>query len=116
MADRQPQEAHEAQREADGCLPVLLRVTWMMWGVLCLFGCAALVAYEIAPVLSDVLFLLVAAGLIAVRYIDVTRFHGETADGEPATLADWRRYATGVVLVSLAVWGLARLAAFRDWL
>jgi GH15 family glucan-1,4-alpha-glucosidase len=43
-------------------------------------------------------------------------FRGQTADGKPATLADWRRYIVMMAVVSAGLWGLARLAASRGWM
>ena len=37
---------------------------------------------------------------IAARRVDITRWAGKTASGEPATLAHWRRYAVTVVFVT----------------
>ncbi len=106
----------QSPSESTGCLPVILRITWLMWGNFALLACAALVAQKIAPVVSDVLLFMIAGGLIAVRYVDITRFKGETADGEPATLAHWRRYAIIVMLTSAVAWGFARVAASQGWL
>jgi len=93
-----------------------LRITWLMWGNIALFACAALVAYGTAQGWADLLFLLVTGGLIAVRYVDITRFSGETSDGEPATVAHWRRYTVKVMLASATLWIMARLAASRGWM
>lgn len=116
MADQQRSVDGQSPSEPTGCLPVVLRITWLMWGNFALLACAALVAQGIVPIVSDLLFFLMAGGLIAVRYVDITQFKGETSDGEPATLAHWRRYAIMMVVTSAALWGLARLAAFRGWL
>jgi hypothetical protein len=42
--------------------------------------------------------------LIVARYVDITRFKGDTAYGEPATLAHWRRYALSLLVGSIVVW------------
>lgn len=106
----------ESPPDAGGCLSFLLRITWMMWGNFALFACAAVVAHGIAPLTTDVLFLSIAIGVVAVRYLDIMRFGGETADGEPATFAHWRRYAIAMASISFAVWVLAKTSASRGWL
>lgn len=114
--DREHRAGDQSLSEPTGCLPVLLRTTWLMWGNFALLLCAAFVAQGIAPPLADLLFLLVAAGVIGIRYLDIARYHGSTSDGEPATLAHWRRYAIAMVLVSAVLWTFARVAAARGWL
>jgi hypothetical protein len=52
----------------------------------------------------DVLFWSTTLGLLAVRYVDIRYLAGETADGRPASMSDWRRYALAVLGVSLALW------------
>jgi hypothetical protein len=85
MASKQHQVEDGSRSESTSCLPFVLRITWMMIGNLGLFICAALIAQGIAPGVSDLLLFLVAGGLIAVRYVDITRFEGQTSDCEPAT-------------------------------
>jgi hypothetical protein len=98
-----------------GCLPLFLRLTWMAFGNLALFLCAALVAHGTAPVMMDILYFLVAVGIIVVRYVDITRFEGQTSEGAPATLAHWRRYAVWTAVVSTGIWVLARIADAYNW-
>jgi hypothetical protein len=52
----------------------------------------------------DLAFWLTVVFLLAVRYVDITGFHGQTATCEPATLTHWRRYAAVVPLLALALW------------
>jgi hypothetical protein len=44
---------------------------------------------------------------------DITRFKGQTSEGEPATLEHRRRYAILVAVISSAMWVIARFAASR---
>ena len=113
---KQPDAGDKSPPEPSGCLPVLVRITWLMWGNLALLLSAALVAEGETPILSDVLFFAVCAGLIGVRYLDIVRFNGETSDGERATLADWRRYSIRIGILSAALWTLARLTAAGHWI
>jgi hypothetical protein len=109
-------EGREAAPESNGCLPVLLRLTWMIWGNAALFLCVVFVALGTAPVVADLMVLAMAGFLVVVRYVDIHLFKGETADGEPATLAHWRRYAMAVAFLAAALWATARIVAFRGWI
>lgn len=115
MTNLQRQEEQKSQVELTGCTPLFLRLTWMVLGNAALFLCAALVAKGTAPPITDIIFFIVAIGLIVVRYVDITKFRGKTSEGKPATLAHWRRYAVLTAVVSAGVWGLARIASFYKW-
>jgi len=116
VASKQHQVGDGSRSESTGYLPLVLRITWMMIGNLGLFICAVLIAQGVAPVVTDLLLFLVAGGLITVRYVDITRCEGQTSEGEPATLAHWRRYAGGMLLTSGAMWAAARFVALRGWM
>jgi hypothetical protein len=57
--------------------------------------------------LADGVFAFALALSIVARYVDVTRFGGKTAGGEPATVAQWRRYAILLSLVAGLLWAAA---------
>jgi hypothetical protein len=57
--------------------------------------------------LYDVLYWMTVASMLGARYVDIHRFQGATASGEPATPEHFRRYAYGVTAGALAVWALA---------
>ncbi|MBZ5499368.1 MAG: hypothetical protein LAP85_23465 [Acidobacteriia bacterium] len=116
MTSLQRQEEQKSQTELTGCMPLFLRLTWMALGNAALFLCAALVAKGTAPVVMDIIFFAVTIVLIVVRYIDITRFKGQTSEGKPATLAHWRRYALLTAVISTGIWVLARIAYFHKWL
>ena len=88
----------------------------MAVGNFALIFCAMFIAKGTAPVVMDIVFWVVAIGVIAVRHIDITKFNGETSEGRPATLADWRRYAVRVAVMSAVLWVFARFVAYRGWL
>ncbi|PCC69443.1 hypothetical protein SAMN02745121_09199 [Nannocystis exedens] len=54
---------------------------------------------EFPSVLDGVVWLTVALTIVA-RRVDIMRWAGKTASGEPATLEHWRRYAMTVVLLT----------------
>ena len=109
-------QAVQSQAEPTGCLPVILRVTWMAYGNLALIVFAGLVAQRTAPVATDIAFFASVLALIVIRYVDITRYAGRTTEGEPATLGHWRRYAVLLTGVSVVLWALARVAASRGWM
>ncbi len=116
MTSLQRQEEKEPQTESMEFLPLLLRLIWMVFGNVALFLCAALVAKGTAPIVMDIIFFVVVIGLIVVRYVDITRFNGQTSEGKPATFAHWRQYAVLMAVISAGVWALARVACSQKWL
>jgi len=52
----------------------------------------------------DLVFWSAVVCSVMLRYWDIARFRGETTGGEPATMADFKRYAAGIGAVSAAVW------------
>lgn len=88
---------------------LLTRLAWMVVGNLALLSCAAIIARDdLAPlsILSGIFWVVVAA-LIGVRYVDITRYQGQTSKGEPATLSDWKRYSVGLTVIAAALWAAA---------
>ena len=91
---------------------LLTRLTWLVIGNAALLGCAAVIARDdLAPLsLLSAIFWVIVAGLIGIRYVDITRYAGLTSKGEPATLKDWKLYSVGLAMVAAAVWTLAIIA------
>jgi hypothetical protein len=80
----------------------------MAFGNFALVIALMLVAKGGSPAVVDAAVVVIVVGLVGVRYLDITRCHGTTADGKPATLAHWRRYTTLLVTVSFLFWAVAR--------
>lgn len=104
-----PQE--EGQHDsASGCLA---RLFWMMLGN-AILAVAALKIFE-GPSLgltwADLVYWATVASLLVVRYADVRYLEGKRADGEPATMADWRRYSSMLTGSALVVWILLHAVA-----
>jgi hypothetical protein len=66
--------------------------------------------HGLAP--RDLVFWVAVSSLVVVRWLDVTRLEGKTAEGEPATMTHWRHYAAVVTGSALAAWLLAHAVAF----
>ena len=86
-----------------GCL---LRIFWMMIGNVILLSCAYGIAQHHSSMFSiaDAFYLAAVGALLAARFVDIRDFRGTTAEGDPATMAHWRRYATVLGVVSTGLW------------
>ncbi len=88
----------------------LARIVWMGAGNAVLLMLALSIA-RVQPWTAtwrDLAYGAVLFGVLWVRWIDVTRFGGRTADGDPASKRDWQRWATAVLVVAGAAWALAQ--------
>jgi hypothetical protein len=105
--------ASQSNNEAEYNRPIvaeLCRMVWLIFGpVGILFSAAAI--WKHAPwtysVLDGVLWGLAMLTLVA-RFIDIRLFRGKTTEDQPATMADFWRYAAKVMLFAVVVWGLAQ--------
>lgn len=92
-----------------GCLA---RMYWMFLGNAVPLFAAILLATEEGGVLPmSIIFWVGIAALLIVRLVDVRMLHGQTGEGEPAGMEHWAKYAAGVVLGGLALWGGAWMLA-----
>lgn len=87
-----------------GCL---LRIFWMGFGNAALVFAALHVAHGAELASANAIFFGVVAALMIARSLDVLRFSGTTTEGQPATVADLRRYAMGLVVTSGILWFIA---------
>ena len=62
-------------------------------------------------VLVDLGYWLTVVAMVAARWVDIHSYHGETAAGEPATLAHWQKYSVRLVIVALVAWIVIHLLA-----
>jgi hypothetical protein len=97
-------------------LGILLRVYWMLGGSITLAVCALYAAMHPAPPISwaDAIYGVTIPLLIAARYADIKHFGGLTSDGEPATMAHWRRYTLWLCIGSAILWLAAHGIAFAS--
>jgi len=93
--------------EPTGCLSVVVRIFWLMGGNLALLMLAVFIFQKKTFSAFDIAFWAIVAGLILIRYIDITRLKGLTSNNEPATLKHWRIYVVKLLAASAALWGLA---------
>lgn len=94
-----------------GCLGVLARLIWLGLGNGLLVLLAAVITQPGADRVTDLLFWLVAALIVVARYADVRWLGGFTAEGERASMADWRRHVVILIPVAAALWAAAHFIA-----
>lgn len=101
----------QSSTEPQGCAPMLVRLGWLVAGSFGLFAVAALISRQPPWHLSalDALYWLLAPAMIALRFLDIRRFGGETADGKPATMGHLKSYAIKLGLLTLVLWVGAHL-------
>lgn len=102
-----------APQRNTSALAILARVYWMLLGNIIVVLSAVMIGRSPQGLsLHDAAFWAGSASLLVVRYVDVTRLQGTTAEGEPATMAHWRRYAVTVAVVAGVAWVTAHGMAF----
>ena len=96
----------EKEKTPTGGLEFLVRFYWLILGNGLLFMLLVLIFEKRArfPSLLDGAYLAAAALLIAMRYVDIRFFNGQTGEGQPATMAHWRRYSLVTGCVTLGAW------------
>ena len=101
----------EPQTALSGCL---VRFLWMLVcnGVM-VVSLIFIVEHE-ASFFSgaDIVFWLVAAAAVSLRYIDIAYFKGLTASGKPADMPMWKRYTLMLAGICLAAWIIAHAIAY----
>lgn len=108
MAEKtHPDSSQTPHAEPSGCLPIIVRLVWLAFGNAALVILAGLIVQKGAYSYLDVIFWAIPGLLISLRYIDITRFQGLTAECEPATLKHWSRYSIILLLISAVLWVLA---------
>jgi len=113
-ANHVPTQSPEAAGSSS-VLGLALRLFWMIIGnvVLAFSGLYILLpGRESLFSVADISYGAVIPLLIATRYADIAKFRGATAYGEPATMAHWRRYALGVLVISVVAWLLLHGIAY----
>ena len=111
MMEEQKYEDHKYDPPS-GCF---LRRFWMIIGNAILLCCAyGIIQHRSSPFsMADAFYWAIVGSLLATR-VDIRYLYGTTAEGDPASMADWRRYAVFLVLVATGLWvGVHAIARFR---
>jgi hypothetical protein len=79
------------------------RLFWMFIGNAGLFLLALGVFYQsrTSPIGFSMAYWALVVAILFARFIDIRYFHGETGDGEPATLEHLQRHAVNLFLVAI---------------
>src|SRR5687768_16773688 len=96
----------EESRSGQSGAGVLVRLAWMLGGFVALAVTAMAIASRPAWHVGwrDAVFCAAVLASGAFRYLDVTRFQGETVNGQRATPTDLRRYLLGLAVGSSLLW------------
>jgi hypothetical protein len=97
-----------------GILAILARPFWMFFGNFAMMICAIhiMMGESKSTKTTDIILWCAVAAMIAVRFLDVKFLDGQTATGEPAMLAHWRKYAIMLLMVAGVIWSAAHAAAY----
>lgn len=105
---------HVNQEEnSSGAVALFLRLCWMFLGNLVL-GISALLIVQAGASFSlmDIAYWATIPVLVGMRYVDIAKFKGVTAYGDPASMLHWRRYAIGMLLAGTGAWLAAHGAGY----
>jgi hypothetical protein len=105
MSEPKADRPDSRQSTAAGCL---LRLLWMVFGNIAFVSSLVAIAGRggaLSP--GDGVLAAATASLLAVRYLDIRWMNGQTADGRPATMGHWRRYALVLIAAALVLGGAA---------
>lgn len=87
---------------------IVVRLCWMVFGSIILILVALTVAFGSFQdfLTAGLIYWGNVLGMIVVRYIDIRCLRGETVDCQPATIRDWKRYGTFLLIASAIIWVL----------
>ena len=113
---RQPHADPDSQAPQQGALGYFARFVWMLIGPAVAIISLMLILPSRQSDLgsADVSLWCAIIACVVFRYIDVSRLNGLKATGEPASIADWRRYTLIMTILALVLWGIGRGAAILD--
>jgi hypothetical protein len=79
-----------------------LRLLWMLFGHAIVFVSLGIVLVDqlAFPSAHDGVVWITVVLMIVARRIDIVRFQGTTASGEPATLTHWRHYTLNLIWIT----------------
>jgi hypothetical protein len=96
-----------------GCLSIIIRLGWIFGGIAVLIYCAVFVAMGKYPGTADLLYWIIVAAILLLRFVDIKFLNGETLDNKPATINHWRIYALKISVASGILYALAKFVAYK---
>jgi hypothetical protein len=110
MSENTSTQSAERSAKATTLTGVLLRITWMFFGIPAfLFSGIYVFQQHGGYGVPDVVYIACIPVLLAVRYLDIRFNNGRTADFEPATVQHWVAYAWRLVLGASVFWLMAHV-------
>ncbi len=113
MADQRPLSKNSPQY--DPFFPAFLRVYWLFIGNMAIFVTAGVLFFRQIDslFLVHIAYWLFLTLQILARYVDIRYYAGKTGDGEPATMADWQRYALLYAIIGPCLWLFTIFVGFK---
>ena len=112
---------HADSRQAKGdektsVFGIFLRLFWMLLGNITLGISAVMIMGTRDRFFStaDLIYAVSIPLLVVARYLDIARYKGADAYGEPATLGHWKRYTAFLIPSSVGAWCVCHAVAY--WL
>ena len=94
-------------------ISVFVRLGWFMLGPgVLLLSFFAIIQHGKRISWADGILGLATAACLVLRCVDIAFLKGQTGSGEPATMADLRRYSIKLAIIVLALWGAAHGIAY----
>ena len=86
----------------------LIRLHWIFGGNVILFFLVIFIIDKHLkfPSWHDLAYWVTVITLLAARYIDIHYMQGETAEGKPASMSDFRTYTLITLIASSLAWAL----------
>lgn len=86
-----------------------VRLSWLIVGPVVVAVAVAVLASQedISAIGGSSVYWGAVLAMLVLRYVDVAKYDGLTAEGEPASMTHFRRYALRVGVTSAMLYGLA---------
>ena len=103
----------QQSQKSSGGAAFLVRISWFAVIPVALFFIFVYIIKEHAtfPSVLDAVYWVLVLALSAIRFMDVRYLGGETGEGKPATMKDWRRFSIIIAAVSLPACIVAHILA-----
>jgi hypothetical protein len=85
---------------------LIARMYWLVLGhiTVILLGVAIFTNQLHYQLLFNLLYLIAAVACSVARFVDIKYYKGTTTEGEPCTMAHWRRYSIFVAAYAVPLW------------
>jgi uncharacterized membrane protein YhaH (DUF805 family) len=90
---------------------LIMRMYWLILGhiAVVVLGVAIFMHRIHDQLLYNLLYLVAVVLCSAARFIDIKYYKGLTSDGDPSTMAHWRRYSLFVAAYAVPLWIVVQL-------